>query len=111
VIYASTKVDDTIRYHSLHDNRYLMYFRGHKTRVTTLEMSPINDTFLSGSVNDCVRLWDLRSPHAQGIMPIKGSPLVAYDPQGIIFAIALNSSSIRLYDSNDYERGIAVLYI
>jgi len=32
IIYASTKEDDTIRYHSLHDNKYLQYFRGHKKR-------------------------------------------------------------------------------
>src|SRR6267154_1190314 len=33
IIYASTKEDDTIRYHSLHDNKYLQYFRGHSQRV------------------------------------------------------------------------------
>lgn len=32
IIHASTKEDDTIRYHSLHDNKYLQYFRGHKKR-------------------------------------------------------------------------------
>lgn len=38
IIYASTKEDgaslltDTIRYHSLHDNKYLQYYRGHKRR-------------------------------------------------------------------------------
>ena len=30
-------------------------------RVTALEMSPADDTFLSGSLDDTVRLWDLRS--------------------------------------------------
>ena len=28
VLHASTKVDDTIRYLSLHDNKYLRYFKG-----------------------------------------------------------------------------------
>ena len=29
VIYTSNKVDDTIRYLSLHDNKYIRYFPGH----------------------------------------------------------------------------------
>ena len=31
-------------------------------RVVSLEMSPISDQFVSGAVNEGVRLWDLRSP-------------------------------------------------
>lgn len=33
-------------------------------RVTSLEMSPLDDQFLAGS-QDTVRLWDLRSPNCQ----------------------------------------------
>lgn len=65
VLYASTKGDDTIRYHSLHDNRYIQYFRGHEKRVTTLQMNPVDDTFLSGAVDESVKVWDLRSPTPQ----------------------------------------------
>lgn len=65
VLYASTKGDDTIRYHSLHDNRYINYFRGHTKRVTTLQMNPVDDSFLSGAVDESVKLWDLRSPNVQ----------------------------------------------
>ena len=39
-VHASTKVDDTIRYLSLHDNKYIRYFPGHTKKVTTLCMSP-----------------------------------------------------------------------
>jgi hypothetical protein len=31
-------------------------------RVVSLEMSPMSDQFVSGAVNEGVRLWDLRSP-------------------------------------------------
>ncbi len=34
-------------------------------RVVTLNMSPIDDTFLSGSLDKTIRLWDLRSPNCQ----------------------------------------------
>ena len=61
IVHASTKEDDTIRYHSLHDNKYLQYFKGHKAKVISLEVSPIDDGFMSGSMDKTVRLWDLRT--------------------------------------------------
>ncbi len=105
VIYSSTKGDDIIRYLSLHDNAYLRYFSGHKSKVTALEMSPLADTFISGAANDSVRLWDLRSPDCEGMMACEGTPLVAIDPQGVVFAVALNSKHIRLFDMKNYRSG------
>ncbi|WFD31178.1 hypothetical protein MSPP1_002212 [Malassezia sp. CBS 17886] len=105
IIYASTKEDDTIRYHSLHDNKYLQYFRGHKRRVVSLEMSPVDDTFLSGAVDDAVRLWDLRSPAAQGNLRVQGHPVVAYDPSGAVFAVAINERpAVLLYDVRKFDQ-------
>lgn len=31
----------------------------------TLHMSPMDDTFVSGSLDRTLRLWDLRSPNCQ----------------------------------------------
>ena len=39
--------DHGIRYHSLHDNKYIRYFTGHTERVTGLCLSPSTDLFLS----------------------------------------------------------------
>ncbi|MBW0510606.1 hypothetical protein O181_050321 [Austropuccinia psidii MF-1] len=104
VIHASTKENDTIRYLSLHDNTYIRYFKGHKRRVVSLEMSPRDDTFLSGSSDDTVRLWDLRSPSCQGVLNIAGQPCVAFDPSGLVFAIALNlKQTILLYDLREFD--------
>uniref|UniRef100_A0A2I2ZFY2 Uncharacterized protein n=1 Tax=Gorilla gorilla gorilla TaxID=9595 RepID=A0A2I2ZFY2_GORGO len=62
VVYSCNKIDDTIRYLSLHDNKYIRYFPGHSKRVVVLSMSPT------------IRLWDLQSPNCQGLMHIKGKP-------------------------------------
>ncbi|TDL25610.1 WD40 repeat-like protein [Rickenella mellea] len=105
IVYASTKEDDTVRYHSLHDNKYLQYFKGHKERVVSLEVSPIDDGFMSGSVDRTVRLWDLRTPNCRGLLHLPSSPLVAYDSSGLVFAVAVNTfSRVLLFDMNNYDK-------
>ncbi|KAI0226736.1 WD repeat-containing protein 82 [Lamellibrachia satsuma] len=104
-IHSSTKVDDTIRYLSLHDNKYIRYFQGHTKKVVTLHMSPIDDTFLSGSLDKSMRLWDLRSPNCQGLMHLPGRPVAAFDPEGLIFAAGINSESLKLYDLRSFDKG------
>jgi COMPASS component SWD2 len=109
-IHASTKVDDTIRYLSLHDNKYLRYFQGHTKKVVTLCMSPIDDSFLSGSLDKTLRLWDLRSPNCQGLMHLAGRPVAAFDPEGLIFAAGVNSEAIKLYDLRSFDKGPFVTF-
>lgn len=103
-IHSSTKVDDTIRYLSLHDNKYIRYFPGHTKKVVSLCLSPVEDTFLSGSMDKTLRLWDLRSPNCQGLMHLSGRPVAAYDPEGLIFAAGVNSESIKLYDLRSFDK-------
>lgn len=67
-------------------------------------MSPVDDTFLSGAVDDAVRFWDLRSPEAQGQLRVRGHPVVTYDPTGAVFAIALNErNAVLLYDVRKFD--------
>ena len=53
-IHASTKVDHDIRYLSLHDNKFIRYFKGHSKKVICLEMSPNDDSFMSGALDNSV---------------------------------------------------------
>uniref|UniRef100_A0A2I3GWQ4 WD repeat-containing protein 82 n=1 Tax=Nomascus leucogenys TaxID=61853 RepID=A0A2I3GWQ4_NOMLE len=93
VVYSSNKIDDTIRYLSLHDNKYIRYFPGHSKRVVVLSMSPT------------IRLWDLSSPNCQGLMHIKGKPVCSFDPEGGIFAAGVNSEMVKLYDLRSFDKG------
>jgi COMPASS component SWD2 len=104
-IHSSNKVDDTIRYLSLPDNKYIRYFPGHTKKVVTLCMSPIDDTFLSGSLDKTVRLWDLRVQGCQGLMHLNGRPVANFDPDGLIFAVGINSESVKLYDLRSFDKG------
>lgn len=104
VLCSSTKGDPTVRYLALHDNAYLRYFSGHQSPICALEMSPLHDVFMSAAAEDAVRLWDLRSPTCEGTMRCEGQqPLVAIDPQGLVFAVALNSKHVRLFDMKNYQ--------
>jgi COMPASS component SWD2 len=96
---------DSIRYLSLHDNQYIRYFKGHRARVVSLCMSPVDDTFISGSVDNTVMFWDLRSPNAQGKIDVRGSPAVAYDPKGLCFAVASAINLIKMYDKRRFDQG------
>ncbi|KAG7089873.1 hypothetical protein E1B28_011512 [Marasmius oreades] len=109
ILHASTKEDDSIRYHSLHDNKYLSYFKGHRGKVTSLEVSPIDDGFMSGSEDKTVRLWDLRmglGGMCRGLLNLPTvEPVVAYDSGGLVFAVGVNGfQRILLYDQANYDK-------
>ncbi|KAA3479553.1 WD repeat-containing protein 82 [Gossypium australe] len=123
---------EALRYLSMYDNRCLRYFKGHKERsvildiliyengkplalkqfpcicccrVVSLCMSPVNDSFMSGSLDHSVRIWDLRVNACQGILRLRGRPTVAYDQQGLVFAVAMEGGAIKLFDSRSYDKG------
>jgi WD40 repeat protein len=75
-------------------------------RVVSLDMSPVNDTFISAAVDDSVRLWDLRSNNCSGLVHVKGYPSVAIDHRGLVFAVGLENNSVRLYDIRNFEKVI-----
>lgn len=105
-IYASTKIgeDNTIRYLSLNDNSYIRYFRGHKGMVTSLEVSPKSDIFISASLDDTVKLWDLRASNPQASFPSKGESMVAFDPAGLIVAVSnVKDSTVKFVDVKMFD--------
>ncbi|KAF6157447.1 hypothetical protein GIB67_004385 [Kingdonia uniflora] len=103
--YKLDSTGESLRYLSMYDNRCLRYFKGHKERVVSLCMSPINDSFMSGSLDRSVRIWDLRVNACQGILHIRGRPAVAYDQQGLVFAVAMEGGAVKLFDSRSYDKG------
>lgn len=52
-----------------------------------------------------VRLWDLRTPHCQAVLQTPSQPSVAFDQQGLVFAVGLDSGVIKLYDASGYQQG------
>jgi COMPASS component SWD2 len=96
--------DETLRYLSLVDNSYIRYFKGHRDRVVSLAMCPKEDTFLSASLDDTIRFWDLRTSACQGLIRKTGRLAVAFDPEGIVFAVACATNTIKLYDLRTFDK-------
>jgi len=107
------KLQGDIRYLCMHDNRYLRYFKGHTERVSSLSMSPIDDTFLSASSDGSVRQWALNTPQAickMQLPPNVLNPQVAFDCSGACFGIMGQDANtlvhcIKLYDARNYTSG------
>ncbi|KAH9607247.1 hypothetical protein KSS87_022156 [Heliosperma pusillum] len=105
VIYSSKNGwDESLRLLSLNDNKYLRYFKGHHDRVVSLSWCACNDSFISGSLDRTVLLWEQRSEKCKGLLRVQGRPATAYDDQGLVFAIAFGGY-VRLFDARKYEKG------
>lgn len=52
-----------------------------------------------------VRLWDVRTPQCQAVLTCPCQATVAYDQQGLVFAVGLDNGIIKLFDAGNYEQG------
>ncbi|KAJ2812085.1 hypothetical protein H4S07_001638 [Coemansia furcata] len=113
VAYASTKINDTIRYLSYDTNQYIRYFVGHSQRVTSLQRSPVAATVLSAALDGVVNVWDLGSVKpASTVTPVCGGGSVeergitaAYDPSGMVICVAVGSAELQLFDVREVLKG------
>ncbi|CAF9904146.1 MAG: member of Set1p complex, histone methyl transferase [Heterodermia speciosa] len=105
IIYATTKTDNRICYLDTHEAKFLYYFSGHTEPVTALAVHPGEDKFISCSLDDTVRLWNLKSKNPQARLNLATPHLAAFDPSGSVIAIASSStSSILLYDIRNFDK-------
>ncbi|EEB06557.1 WD repeat protein [Schizosaccharomyces japonicus yFS275] len=106
LLHSSPRSDHSIRYFSTHDDTYISMFSGHKATVTDIQLSPVEDQFLSTGLDKTVKLWDLqRGSGALGSLSLPGTGIIAYDPTGLVFAVACYElSTIYLYDVRNYDK-------
>ncbi|KAI6175925.1 WD repeat-containing protein 82-like isoform X1 [Aphelenchoides bicaudatus] len=106
VILAGQK-DSSVRLFSLYDNKCIRFFKGHDKPVTNLEVSPEDDLFLSSASDHSVRLWDTRQSETIASLYLdSASPAnVAFDKEGLIFAVTVGAEAIKLFDIRNYNDG------
>jgi COMPASS component SWD2 len=101
---GAASAEERVQYLSLHDNSYLRTFKGHTGVVSSLEVSPVDDSFLTGSADRTARRWDLRTPQCVGVIKAQHRATVAFGPQGLIFAVG-GGGTVKLYDVRCSDAG------
>lgn len=96
--------DETIRFLNLNQSAYVRYFKGHRSKVICIAVSPQDDYFLSSSLDDTIRFWDNRASEVQGIIR-ENQPYIAFDPLSQVFAVATDYNIIKLYDVRNFDMG------
>lgn len=105
---------NNICYLSVHDNKILRDFEGHSGVVNSISMSPVDDTFLSSSIDGTVRLWDCgKSGKSVGELKLPEAveaPLAAFDSTGLVFGVSAAMANgegyhINLFDARNYSVG------
>ncbi|CAF4244908.1 unnamed protein product, partial [Rotaria sp. Silwood2] len=78
---------------------------------SSLSICPTEETFLTSSIDNTLRLWDVRIPTAQGLLNAQTAtgpnsrPVANFDPEGVVFAVGIQSSLIKLYDIRHFDKG------
>uniref|UniRef100_A0AC34F2Y1 Uncharacterized protein n=1 Tax=Panagrolaimus sp. ES5 TaxID=591445 RepID=A0AC34F2Y1_9BILA len=106
IVVSSTLKDHTVRYMSLYDNKCIRVFSGHTGRITNMKLSPIRDVLITCSDDKTVRLWDIRQNECTHKMDAGTIGAVAsVDPEGLVAAIGLDSTTIKLFDFRNMGDG------
>ncbi|KAJ2385141.1 hypothetical protein H4S02_004482 [Coemansia sp. RSA 2611] len=107
VAYASTKLNDTVRYLSYETNQFIRYFVGHTGMVTSLQRAPDAQSLVSAGMDGTVRMWSVDEVKPTGTVSVGGDGVVAaIDPSGVVVAAAVaGAREIRLYDVRKLTRG------
>lgn len=96
---------DTIRFLSTHDNQYIRYFPGHLAAVTCIAVAPGGDEFISCSLDNTLRIWNINTPNVAGKLTLHTPYLAAYDPSATVIAVASpGTSSVLLFDVRNYDK-------
>jgi COMPASS component SWD2 len=103
--------DHALRTWDVYENKFLHFYTGHTKQVVSLHKSPANDTFFSASLDHSARFWDMRSKKCLGIMEVPGRPVVAFDPQGMVFAVGSSSGLVKLYDPKNTSAPFATFTV
>ncbi|KRZ77445.1 WD repeat-containing protein 82, partial [Trichinella papuae] len=105
VLHGSTKIDSSVRYLSIVENKYIRYFSGHTDRVVCVATHPNEELFLSGSKDKTIRLWDARVNGYQGSYATSIESYLDFDPDGLMFAAVTDKNTFSFFDFRALDKG------
>ena len=71
----------------------------------TVVFQPTLTTIMRARVYMTFFFYYYSSQYCQGFMNLAGRPVAAFDPEGLIFAVGINSESVKLYDLRSFDKG------
>ena len=76
-------------------------------QITSVSVSPTDDTFISAATDSSVLTWDIRScsPTGRLQLPAPASSIATIDTFGLVFAVALSPSEVKLFDVRKASQG------
>jgi len=92
-------MDHTIRCLDLESRQHVQLFSGHTDKIRCLSFQPGSEhNFMSAGEDHKVFMWDMRSSSYTKQFDKLESPLIAYDPAGLVFAMSRSTERIEIYD-------------
>jgi COMPASS component SWD3 len=74
-------------------------FSGHTAHVFSLDLSPAGNVLVTGSVDETVRLWDVRRGTCMNVLPAHSDPVtsVRFSPDGTVVCSGSYDGLVRLW--------------
>lgn len=95
ILVTSTIREKAVRELCIEKNMYNTCFLGHTDSITALAVHPNKNTFLTGSLDKRILLYDIRIATAQAAQThLPDTPLISWDPNGMMFAVGFDENSI-----------------
>ncbi len=95
---------ENIQIYDFNGHTVKRFANGHSDRIINCTVSTNDEFFLTSSLGNTVKLWDVKSSNPLATMNVRaeetvnGPPLCCFDTSGKIFIVVTNSSIIRMYD-------------
>ena len=88
----------------MYENKFIRFFKGHLGTVTSLDVHPYEDLFLTSSVDKTSLLWDLRKEKPVARIASRQTPASCFDKQGLIFGVVAGDQKVHLFDSRNFDK-------
>jgi WD40 repeat protein len=108
VVHSSYKNDFHLRILDLVRKNYLLYLPDHSAEVTSISVGTPNkpNLIISTGKDKRLYLWSIIDKMKIGKISFSSVPIAAFHPGGNLFAVALNSHFIEIFDVNKMDEAV-----